>query len=93
MNQTDPNVYADCSNGNPAPAGKVCRFDVKTLGPCTQENGYGYAEGKPCVLLKLNKVGTLPRSSVFSLVTFILCVLTVVLDLLLCKSDRRVLCV
>lgn len=93
MNQTDPNVYVDCLNGNPAPAGKVCRFDVNTLGPCTKDNGYGYPEGKPCVLLKLNKVGTLPRSSVVAFVTFILCVMTGVLDLLVCISDRRVVCV
>ena len=25
-------------------------------GPCTNESGYGFKEGKPCILIKLNKI-------------------------------------
>ena len=26
------------------------------FGACTEKNGYGYPEGKPCIFLKLNKI-------------------------------------
>jgi sodium/potassium-transporting ATPase subunit beta len=26
------------------------------FGPCDEESGFGYADGKPCIFLKLNKV-------------------------------------
>jgi len=36
---------------------KVCRFNVDMLGgECTWQKDFGYDEGTPCVLLKLNKV-------------------------------------
>ena len=36
---------------------KVCRFKVDWLGAgCNWQNDYGYDDGQPCVLLKLNKV-------------------------------------
>jgi sodium/potassium-transporting ATPase subunit beta len=36
---------------------KVCRFNIDDLGDeCTWQKDYGYDEGTPCVLLKLNKV-------------------------------------
>ena len=39
---------------------KVCRFKLDTLGEeCTWQKDYGYDEGTPCVLLKLNKVSEL----------------------------------
>lgn len=38
------------------PADKYCSFTREDLGPCGK-NGYGYNEDKPCVYLKLNKVG------------------------------------
>lgn len=31
-------------------------FDRSSLGDCTKENGFGFAAGKPCILLKLNKI-------------------------------------
>lgn len=35
----------------------VCRFELDTLGTeCTWQKDFGYDEGQPCVLLKLNKV-------------------------------------
>jgi hypothetical protein len=37
---------------------EVCKFNIQTsLGSeCTEENDYGYKNGTPCVLLKVNKV-------------------------------------
>ena len=39
--------------------GKSCEFDYKKIfkeTPCTSEKNFGYDTGKPCVLIKLNKV-------------------------------------
>lgn len=49
----------DCNNNEPDLSKKeVCEFDVATtLGSvCTAKNDYGYKDGTPCVLLKVNKV-------------------------------------
>ena len=36
---------------------QVCRFELNTLGgDCTWQKDYGYDEGKPCVVVKLNRV-------------------------------------
>ena len=50
--------FIDCSDGRQEqPLTKVCRFDVNTLGDnCTWQKDYGYDEGQPCVLVKLNRV-------------------------------------
>jgi len=47
----------DCAGNKPS-AGKVCRFDIDTqLGTeCSASNDYGYHEGRPCILLKINRV-------------------------------------
>ena len=37
-----------------------CRIDLDSLigsSPCTKENDFGYEDGMPCVLLKMNRVG------------------------------------
>lgn len=39
---------------------KACRFDRGDLGPCSSGN-YGYDTGKPCVLVKVNRVRELYR--------------------------------
>jgi len=47
----------DCNFGQPAPKGKVCRFDINSLGSnCTRENNFGYDRGSPCVLIKINRI-------------------------------------
>lgn len=49
----------DCENSKPDESKKeVCDFDVSTIqtGPCSPENEFGYRNGTPCVLLKVNKV-------------------------------------
>ncbi|CAH1781968.1 unnamed protein product [Owenia fusiformis] len=49
--------YVDCSNSERTDPEKVCRFEVRDLGAeCTWQKDFGYDEGKPCVLLKLNKI-------------------------------------
>ena len=51
-------VFIDCDNlkDNIRNKKKVCRFKVDWLGGgCTWQRDYGYDDGQPCVLLKLNK--------------------------------------
>ena len=50
--------FIDCDDGRqPDSLNKVCRFKVDYLGDfCTWQRDYGYDEGQPCVLFKLNKV-------------------------------------
>lgn len=49
-------TYADCTNGS-APAGKACRLTYPDFGlHCSNTSGYGYSQGRPCVLLRLKLV-------------------------------------
>lgn len=45
----------DCKKVKPDD-GKTCKVDVSGFGACTEKNGFGYPEGKPCIFLKLNKI-------------------------------------
>jgi len=38
--------------------GNICKVKPEELfqGPCTKENNYGFRDGRPCVLLKLNRI-------------------------------------
>ncbi|CAH1781969.1 unnamed protein product [Owenia fusiformis] len=46
-----------CVSGPPSDPKKVCKFDIADLGTnCTWANKFGYADGQPCVLLKLNRI-------------------------------------
>jgi sodium/potassium-transporting ATPase subunit beta len=52
-------AFIDCTNLAEADRNKdrACRFQIDSLGPdCVWQRDYGYDEGKPCVLLKLNKI-------------------------------------
>lgn len=52
----DANNVIDCSLGTGAGSHRVCRVPLDVLGECTSEKKFGYPEGKPCVLIKLNKI-------------------------------------
>jgi len=44
-------------NDERANANEYCTNDMTNMNPkCSESNGYGYFEGKPCVLIKLNKI-------------------------------------
>lgn len=46
-----------CTFNNPPQPDKVCQFDIKTLGEnCTKERHFGYDQGHPCILIKINKI-------------------------------------
>ena len=53
--------FIDCERGrDPESIDKVCRFNVDQLGgSCTWQKDYGYDEGQPCVIIKLNRVSRL----------------------------------
>ena len=40
----------------PAQYDKACEFKLGQLEPCSAEKKFGYHEGKPCVMIKLNRV-------------------------------------
>ncbi len=56
----DGEAFIDCDNKmdlSRRDKTKVCRFNVDDLGGgCTWQKDYGYDDGQPCILLKLNKV-------------------------------------
>ncbi|TGZ69920.1 hypothetical protein CRM22_003464 [Opisthorchis felineus] len=63
VNAKPENQFASCADGvkSPSDPEKVCKFPLEQLGVCNAEEKYGYPEGKPCVILKLNKIfGWLP---------------------------------
>uniref|UniRef100_A0A182Q2J7 Sodium/potassium-transporting ATPase subunit beta n=1 Tax=Anopheles farauti TaxID=69004 RepID=A0A182Q2J7_9DIPT len=45
-----------CDFNSPPANGKVCAFDVKSLGPCSVGSGYGYNNSAPCFFVKLNRI-------------------------------------
>jgi sodium/potassium-transporting ATPase subunit beta len=50
------NKGIDCAGGEKQPGpGQFCKFPLELLGPCGT-GSFGYDVGKPCVLLKLNKI-------------------------------------
>ena len=65
--QKDDMIFEDCGNvpSEPKERGdinhergerKVCRFKLDWLGNCSglNDDSYGYREGKPCIIIKLN---------------------------------------
>lgn len=50
--------HVECSFDNQPGPGQYCKVLAEELmtGPCTLENHYGYDKGKPCVIIKLNKI-------------------------------------
>lgn len=67
--QKDDMIFEDCGSmpSEPKERGefnhergerKVCRFKLDWLGNCSglNDESYGYKEGKPCIIIKLNRV-------------------------------------
>jgi len=49
--------FIDCSSGRTDPdVEKVCEFKLDALRPCIKEDGYGWGDGQPCIILKMNKI-------------------------------------
>ena len=51
--------FAICNNSGKYPAEDVnliCRYNLDMLGDCSEATAFGYSIGKPCVLVKMNKV-------------------------------------
>lgn len=49
--------FIDCTQGRTDPdPEKVCEFKLDFIIPCVLEDGYGWGDGQPCIILKLNKV-------------------------------------
>ncbi|CAO2637533.1 Sodium/potassium-transporting ATPase subunit beta-1 [Lemmus lemmus] len=75
--QKDDMIFEDCGSmpSEPKERGelnhergerKVCRFKLDWLGNCSglNDDSFGYKEGKPCVIIKLNRVvGFKPKAS------------------------------
>lgn len=55
--------FTSCSFDKWPADGKVCNFDIKLLGTqCTKEENFGYERGRPCIVLKLNRIfGWIPE--------------------------------
>ena len=51
-------ITQDCSTSRDKDSDLPCKFDVSTLGDwCTEKNDYGFYDGQPCILMKMNRVG------------------------------------
>ena len=48
----------ECSFAMEVGQGQYCKVKTDDLitGDCTKENNYGFEKGKPCILVKLNKI-------------------------------------
>lgn len=59
-NVTKTGNPVNCTDDSPRPdADEPCMFDFQGLREnCSEVDDYGYSTGQPCVLLKLNKVGS-----------------------------------
>lgn len=54
-NTTDNMI--DCVDDSFAPPGKFCKFDwSKVPAECREENDFGYHDGKPCLMLRVNRI-------------------------------------
>ena len=56
----DPNAgeqLTTCDYDKPAKDNQFCEFKIDELGDlCTKERRFGYEEGRPCIIVKLNKI-------------------------------------
>lgn len=76
---------------------EACRFKRDVLSLCSglSDTNFGYSEGRPCVLLKMNRVKAIVRLSVPALLASLLtCLLTVVSQIigLMPRGDPYINC-
>jgi len=45
-----------CSWGSGASKDKFCQVELTKMEGCTENNNFGYEQGEPCVLIKLNRI-------------------------------------
>ncbi|XP_055600766.1 sodium/potassium-transporting ATPase subunit beta-1-like isoform X2 [Uranotaenia lowii] len=48
--------HVNCDFDKPPASGEVCKVDITAMSPCTSENGFGYNQSSPCVIIKLNRI-------------------------------------
>lgn len=57
-----------CNDSTVLKKGQLCKLNMSEFfplnSPCTGANGYGYLSGRPCVLVKLNKVSSEGKTEV-----------------------------
>ncbi|KAG8515782.1 Sodium/potassium-transporting ATPase subunit beta-1 [Galemys pyrenaicus] len=82
--QKDNMIFEDCGNvpselkergeyNNERGERKVCRFKLEWLGNCSglHDESFGYKDGKPCIIIKLNRVlGFKPKASNVLIIDF-----------------------
>ena len=52
--------YQNCTDDKRSKGSKPCVMDLSALGPCYDDSSnfkYGYDEQKPCIFMKMNRVG------------------------------------
>jgi hypothetical protein len=52
-------TYVDCNYSTKPEDGKVCAVNVDAWDPCTSDKNFDYVNSRPCIFIKLNKVGLL----------------------------------
>lgn len=56
----------DCETNTKTAEHQFCYFDVRKIkSECSASRMFGYSEGKPCILIKLNRVSTLASFFLF----------------------------
>lgn len=54
----------------------MCAVDVDNWDPCTSENNFDFVNSRPCVFIKLNKVGLLLNLILRNVITIFLAVMS-----------------
>lgn len=60
LNTYDEREYEEniryCDFNHPRPENRVCAFDIRNLGACSQLTDFGYSRGRPCFYFTLSQV-------------------------------------
>ncbi|QQP39879.1 Uncharacterized protein FKW44_013733, partial [Caligus rogercresseyi] len=57
VSDSNPPEKIDCNYDRLPGDNQICKIKVDDLitGPCAKDNTYGYKDGSPCILIKLNR--------------------------------------